>query len=73
MSLPPDVQAKLKELKNKMTSGVEAVPPKPVVGQTGGLALQKRVFKSIDEFKKTNRMTMSRKNKKTRTQKRRQR
>lgn len=73
MSLPPDVQAKLKELKNKMTSGVEAVSPKPVVGQTGGLALQKRVFKSIDEFKKTNRMTMSRKNKKTRTQKRRQR
>jgi hypothetical protein len=75
MSLPPDVQAKLKELKNKMTSGVQAAvsPPKPVVGQTGGLALQKRVFKSIDEFKKTNRMTMSRKNKKTRTQKRRQR
>jgi hypothetical protein len=73
MSLPPDVQAKLKELKNKLTSGVDAVSPKSVVGQTGGLALQKRVFKSIDEFKKTNRMTMSRKNKKTRTQKRRQR
>ena len=82
MSLSPETQSKLKELKEKVSSGIDSVSTKkgtsvePCRGggnrsMTGG-ALQKRIFKSINEFKKTNHpATRKRRNKNCKTKKRR--
>ena len=60
-SLSPETQTKLKELKEKVNSGIDSVSQQVQKGGynrggsiiTGG-ALQKRISKSIDEFRRTN-------------------
>ena len=58
MSLSPETQTKLKELKEQVNSGIDSVSSEQV--QKGG-ALQRRISKSIDEFRRTNSNTATKK------------